>query len=74
VNLHLVFAFLWMAMGGIHLYRAYSGSTSMGIVMLVTSDPVTIGKRSRTGRIFLGIAFLAVGVSHLALYARLTHD
>lgn len=60
-------------MGGIHLYRSYSGAISMGIVTLVTSDPVTISKRSRIGRIFLGIAFLGIGISHLALYARLTH-
>lgn len=60
-------------MGGIHLYRSYSGSMSMGIVTLMISDPVTISKRSRIGRIFLGIAFLGIGISHLVLYTRLAH-
>jgi hypothetical protein len=60
-------------MGGIHLYRSYAGAMSMGIVTLVTSDPVTISKRSRIGRIFLGIAFLSIGISHLVLYTRLAH-
>ena len=73
MNLDLVFAFLWMVMGGIHLYRSYSGAMSMGIVTLVTSDPVTISKRIRIARIFLGIAFIGIGISHLVLYARLAH-
>ena len=73
MNLHLAFAFLWMAMGGIHLYRSYPGSMSMGIVTLVTSDPVAISKRSRMGRIFLGIAFVGIGISHLVLFVRLAH-
>ncbi len=60
-------------MGGIHLYRSYSGTMSTGIVTLVTSDPVALGKRSRVRRIFLGIAFLGIGISHLVLYARLAH-
>ncbi|MCU1253907.1 MAG: hypothetical protein JWM83_206 [Candidatus Angelobacter sp.] len=73
MNLDLVFAFLWIAMGGIHLYRSYSGAMSMGIVTLVTSGPVTISKRSRIGRIFLGIACLSIGVSHLVFYTRFVH-
>jgi hypothetical protein len=60
-------------MGGIHLYRSYSGAMSMGIVTLVTSDPVTISKRNRIGRIFLEIACLGIGVAHLVSYARLAH-
>ena len=60
-------------MGGIHLYRSYSGAMSMGIVTLVTSEQVTISKWSRLGSIFLGIAFLGVGISHVVSYARLAH-
>jgi hypothetical protein len=73
VDLHLAFALLWISIGGIHLYRSYSGAMSMGIVTLVTSDPVAISKRSLVGRIFLGIAFLGIGISHLVLYARFAH-
>jgi hypothetical protein len=73
VDLHLAFALLWISMGGIHLYRSYSGARSMGIVTLVTSDPVALAKRSRVGRIFLGIAFLGLGISHFVLYVKLAH-
>jgi hypothetical protein len=73
VNLHLGLGLLWIAMGGIHLYRSYSGAQSMGIVTLVTSEPVTISKRSRIGRIFLPIAFLGIGISLLISYAKLAH-
>ncbi|HEY5027634.1 MAG TPA: hypothetical protein VIK39_04435, partial [Candidatus Angelobacter sp.] len=71
MNLHLVLGLLWIAMGGIHLYRSYSGAMSMGIVTLMTSDPVTISKRSRIARISLGIAFMSIGISHLVSYAQL---
>jgi hypothetical protein len=73
VNLHLTLALLWIAMGGIHLYRSYSGAMSMGIVTLMTSDPVTISKRNRIARIALGIACIGIGISHLVLNTRLAH-
>jgi len=73
VNLDLTFALLCMGIGAIHLYRSYSGAMSVGIVTLVTSDAVITNKRSRIGRIFLGIAFLGIGISHLISYTRLAH-
>lgn len=73
VNLHLLFGFMWIAMAGIHFYRSYSGVMSMGIVTLLTSDPVSISKGNRVMRISLGIAFLGIGLSHLVSYARLAH-
>jgi hypothetical protein len=64
---------MWIVMAGIHLYRAYSGAMSMGIVTLATSDPVNISKRNWVMRIVLGTAFLGIGISHLVLYATLAH-
>jgi len=66
VNLDLTFALLYIGIGGAHLYRSYSAAMSMGIVTFVSD-------LGRMGRIFLGIAFIAIGTSHLVLYARLTH-
>lgn len=73
MNLDLTFALLWMGIAGVHFYRFYTGTMPMGIVTLVTSERIAMTKRSRAGRIFLGIAYLGVGISHLVSYSRLAH-
>ena len=73
MTFHLFFAFLWIAMGAVYLHRAYSGVMSMGIVTLMTSEPVMIGKLGRLGRSLLGVEFLSIGVWHLVQYMRLAH-
>jgi hypothetical protein len=71
MSLNLFVAFIFVAMGGIYFYRAYSGGPSMGLVSIATSDPVAISKKQRIIRSLLGLCFLGMGVSHLISYLKI---
>jgi len=73
MTFHLFFAFLWIAMGAVYLHRAYSGVMSMGIVTLMTSEPVMIRTRQRWVNAAFGICYLGFGIMHMIFYMRLAH-
>jgi len=70
MSLNLFLAVSWIALGAIHLYRAYSGVASVGMVTLSHSDSVAISKKQRWARSLLGLCFLGMGIAHIV---RLSH-
>lgn len=73
MSLNLFLAFIFVAMGGIYFYRAYTGGASMGLVSLASSDPVMISKGQRLVRSLLGLCFLGIGAAHLISYLKIGH-